>query len=162
VTSIDNIIQRVDDLTPDLPYDAEKVGYVAAIEDVLGILREAEKEYGKKRLTCAEAEVAQARYERAEAGGTSSEPCPLCKRCRDDGDDPCIRGLPGVVYACCGHGHPDSLPYLTIAGEPSITVYGLAALVLMRALGGSPPDWPHRYSQVLLSTRATAADAACD
>ncbi len=31
--------------------------------------------------------------------------CPVCKQSRGpDGDDPCIRRLPGVLYACCGHG----------------------------------------------------------
>lgn len=31
--------------------------------------------------------------------------CPACKQARGpSGDDPCIAGLPGVLYACCGHG----------------------------------------------------------
>ena len=31
--------------------------------------------------------------------------CPICKQKRgDSGDDPCIPNLPGVKYACCGHG----------------------------------------------------------
>ena len=31
--------------------------------------------------------------------------CPLCKQLRGpDGHDPCIKDLPGVKYACCGHG----------------------------------------------------------
>jgi len=32
----------------------------------------------------------------------------MCKKCgmerTQDGDDPCIANLPGVLYACCGHG----------------------------------------------------------
>jgi hypothetical protein len=36
--------------------------------------------------------------------------CPLCKQARDSdgGHDPCIRNLPGVLFACCGHGKRDS------------------------------------------------------
>jgi len=31
--------------------------------------------------------------------------CSLCKQARGPtGDDPCIPALPGVKYACCGHG----------------------------------------------------------
>lgn len=30
--------------------------------------------------------------------------CPVCKLTRSNDDDPCIPGLPGVKYACCGHG----------------------------------------------------------
>ena len=32
--------------------------------------------------------------------------CPVCKLFPDDDDghDPCIRNLPGVKNACCGHG----------------------------------------------------------
>lgn len=31
--------------------------------------------------------------------------CPKCNKCvTEDGHDPCITNLPGVEYACCGHG----------------------------------------------------------
>lgn len=31
--------------------------------------------------------------------------CPACKQARGpDGHDPCIANLPGVLFACCGHG----------------------------------------------------------
>lgn len=31
--------------------------------------------------------------------------CPVCKKARaENGCDPCIPNLPGVLYACCGHG----------------------------------------------------------
>lgn len=31
--------------------------------------------------------------------------CKLCKKGRtQDGHDPCIANLPGVLFACCGHG----------------------------------------------------------
>ena len=37
--------------------------------------------------------------------GTKGWICPLCKQTRcESGDDPCIPALPGVKYACCGHG----------------------------------------------------------
>lgn len=39
------------------------------------------------------------------AGWNKKGLCKLCKQERtQDGDDPCIANLPGVVYACCGHG----------------------------------------------------------
>jgi len=31
--------------------------------------------------------------------------CPECKMARgEDGHDPCLGQLPGVMFACCGHG----------------------------------------------------------
>lgn len=34
--------------------------------------------------------------------------CVLCNEQRTvDGHDPCIANLPGVLYACCGHGNAD-------------------------------------------------------
>jgi hypothetical protein len=40
--------------------------------------------------------------------------CPVCKQARTaDGHDPCITNLPGVRYACCGHGgHGQTSGYL--------------------------------------------------
>jgi hypothetical protein len=42
--------------------------------------------------------------------------CPKCKRKPTrDGHDPCIANLPGVAFACCGHGvesHNVKLPYI--------------------------------------------------
>lgn len=40
--------------------------------------------------------------------------CPVCKQARGpDMHDPCIPDLPGVKYACCGHGgHGDIEGYL--------------------------------------------------
>lgn len=77
--------------------------------------------------------------------------CPRCGRTRAS-DDPCISRLPGVVNACCGHGDPLVIPYVTLAGDPSATVYGAAAVTLMRALGGDPPDYPDSYTAVMVST----------
>jgi hypothetical protein len=35
--------------------------------------------------------------------------CPKCKKMpTEDGHDPCIANLPGVAYACCGHGVDDA------------------------------------------------------
>jgi hypothetical protein len=37
--------------------------------------------------------------------GPSRRPCPLCGGLpTPEGHDPCIANLPGVCYACCGHG----------------------------------------------------------
>lgn len=38
-------------------------------------------------------------------GWTKKGLCKLCKEERtENGHDPCIANLPGVLYACCGHG----------------------------------------------------------
>lgn len=70
--------------------------------------------------------------------------CSYCQRPRTKaGHDPCIKNLPGVSFACCGHGGRDaftqssSVPYL-VEGKES--VYGYPALDRMRELGGTPPD----------------------
>lgn len=39
--------------------------------------------------------------------GVATRPCRICNKKRTDkGHDHCIRDLPGVKYACCGHGDP--------------------------------------------------------
>lgn len=39
---------------------------------------------------------------------TTKRPCPACGKKRPrSGDDPCIENLPGVDYACCGHGQQE-------------------------------------------------------
>ena len=39
---------------------------------------------------------------------TATEPCLVCGRLRpENGHDPCLGELPGVEYACCGHGGRD-------------------------------------------------------
>ena len=81
--------------------------------------------------------------------------CSYCGREPSLGHDPCIENLPGVYFACCGHGggggfegHEDwSVPYLTEKGS---TLYGHAALDRMRELGGDPPD----LDEALLISRA--------
>jgi hypothetical protein len=48
-------------------------------------------------------------------GGT----CPRCHNYRtDEGHDPCIANLPGVRFACCGHGGPGE-----IAFQNGVTLY---------------------------------------
>jgi hypothetical protein len=47
-------------------------------------------------------------------------------------DDPCISDLPGVQFACCGHGHSGRGVYVD-------TLSGPAAAERMRELGGNPP-----------------------
>ena len=71
--------------------------------------------------------------------------CSHCQRPQTKaGHDPCIANLPGVNFACCGHGGKDaftqgfSTPYLVERdGE---TLYGYRALDRMKELGGAPPD----------------------
>jgi hypothetical protein len=42
------------------------------------------------------------------APGPSDRKCPKCAaHVTEDGADPCIANLPGVVAACCGHGFDD-------------------------------------------------------
>lgn len=43
---------------------------------------------------------------RAEGSELPDWPCPLCGADgpADSGHDPCIENLPGVEFACCGHG----------------------------------------------------------
>lgn len=37
--------------------------------------------------------------------GKKNWTCPLCDQKRgDDGHDPCLGNLPGIQFACCGHG----------------------------------------------------------
>ncbi len=41
--------------------------------------------------------------------------CPECKlrRAVDGGPDPCLGALPGVLFACCGHGKARGYIYFT-------------------------------------------------
>ena len=40
---------------------------------------------------------------------TTKRACPMCKMMTTkDGHDPCIANLPGVKFACCGHGQKDA------------------------------------------------------
>jgi len=49
--------------------------------------------------------------------------CPKCGKKRSkDGHDPCIANLPGVEYACCGHGLPNKQGYITF--ENGIVIRG--------------------------------------
>lgn len=85
--------------------------------------------------------------------------CGFCRRpSTPAGHDPCIPGLPGVLFACCGH--RKTTPFVTMAraGGPTTeewffrlvakgadpgallgeTISGDEALTKMRDLGGSP------------------------
>lgn len=62
--------------------------------------------------------------------------------------DACIRELPGVIFACCGHGDLTWMDegywhtscYLVF--DDGITLYGRAAHAAMEMLGGHPPPLP--------------------
>jgi len=41
------------------------------------------------------------------------KPCPKCNEFKlDNGNDPCLGDLPGVVGACCGHGRKEQQGYI--------------------------------------------------
>jgi hypothetical protein len=79
-----------------------------------------------------------------------------------NGHDPCIADLPGVYFACCGHGggagftgrEDWSIPYLVEKGS---TLYGYRAVERMRELGGNPPDFD--LEDVLTRVGIDLADA---
>jgi|HubBroStandDraft_3_1064219.scaffolds.fasta_scaffold01536_2 hypothetical protein len=49
--------------------------------------------------------------------------CPECKKVRKkDGFDPCLGELPGVIFACCGHG---GLGYIYFSNGKIIRFDGL-------------------------------------
>lgn len=49
-----------------------------------------------------------------------SRKCPLCNQSpRDDQHDPCIANLPGVRFACCGHGRKETA-YILFEDEECI------------------------------------------
>ncbi len=60
------------------------------------------------------------------------------------GHDPCIADLPGVVFACCGHGAGENgernCCYIVFRDGP--TLYGHAAYAAMQMLDGDPPAIP--------------------
>lgn len=77
------------------------------------------------------------------------------------GHDPCIADLPGVYFACCGHGGEAgfggredwSIPYLVEKGQ---TLYGYPAIERIRELGGDPPD----FNAVLVMERMGGVEQA--
>jgi hypothetical protein len=50
--------------------------------------------------------------------------------------DPCIANLPGVLFACCGHGRKSGC---YVVGSPFGKLEGPAAARKMKELGGRPP-----------------------
>lgn len=68
--------------------------------------------------------------------------CAACgaDRPTDGGPDPCLGWLPGLRFACCGHGYR-ALAYLVWDDDPDgqRVVRGLNAIRQLRELGGNPP-----------------------
>ena len=58
-----------------------------------------------------------------EVGKEFNEQDIVCAKCKlprtKDGHDPCIPDLPGVAFACCGHGNPNSA-YIAFANGQTI------------------------------------------
>jgi len=67
---------------------------------------------------------------------TTNNPCAICGHDNTDSHDNCIKNLPNVKYACCGHGNAEEA-YISFG---NVAVYGPVALDIMRDLGGCPPD----------------------
>ena len=85
----------------------------------------------------------------------SYHPCALCRRfpveSKTEGldgvhdlHDACIVDLPGVDFACCGHGQVNSYDEdeCYIAFSDGLRLYGNAARAAMEMLGGDPPAPP--------------------
>lgn len=101
-------------------------------------------------------------------GQQNKRKCVLChRRPTRAGHDPCIPDLPGVEYACCGHGvtvkcylcedgvirmrpEPGSrLMWHTscyVVFRDGVALYGRAARAAMEMLGGNPPPLPEQVS----------------
>jgi hypothetical protein len=62
--------------------------------------------------------------------------CGLARTAR--GHDPCIANLPRTFHACCGHGHPEGMLYVTTRDG---YFWGEEAIEQMRELGGNPPPF---------------------
>lgn len=53
--------------------------------------------------------------------------CQVCRQARgEDGHDPCIRGLPGILYACCGHGVKEGYLYFETGVRVGMNVTSIA------------------------------------
>jgi hypothetical protein len=65
--------------------------------------------------------------------------CPAClaPRPRTEAPDPCLGWLPGVKFACCGHGSSRMCYVMTEDG----TVRGEEAREKLRELGGTPAEF---------------------
>lgn len=80
----------------------------------------------------------------------------VCRTCKRPptvrGHDPCIADLPGVNFACCGHGRlaefvnprgeEKAMDYCYVAFDDGIALYRNAARGAMSMLGGDPPPQP--------------------
>jgi hypothetical protein len=81
-----------------------------------------------------------------------------CTHCGDERTekrhDPCIANLPRTFHACCGHGHPEGMLYITCSDG---YFYGEAAIEKMRELGGNPPPFRTEGPERLLRLRFAGA-----
>lgn len=67
------------------------------------------------------------------AGTWRDRTCGCCgEATKADGHDPCIRALPGVSNACCGHGELDEA-YVQLDSGPCL--YGAKAAAFFKILG---------------------------
>jgi hypothetical protein len=70
-------------------------------------------------------------------------PEPGCEHIPYLGADPCLGWLPGVVFACCGHGG-ESRAHVVIAGRtpetPASRLYADEALDYFKSIGVGPPE----------------------
>jgi hypothetical protein len=64
-------------------------------------------------------------------GGGACERCGLPVGLPHEGDDPCLSDLPGVVYACCGHGW--AFGYATLSN--GVCLMGRALKVYLAKVG---------------------------
>lgn len=73
-------------------------------------------------------------------------PCVTCGRCpTEEGHDACIANLPGVLFACCGHGvlEPKSRhSHCYLAFDDGLVLHDAAAFACMEMLGGQPAPIP--------------------
>ena len=68
--------------------------------------------------------------------------CAICRAPRPNrAPDPCLGWLPGVLYACCGHGYIRNAYIVVQDHEDAMSITrGRKAVEMMRRLGGDPPS----------------------
>lgn len=69
--------------------------------------------------------------ESGEKASNSNASCVSCGLKSDNGHDPCIRSLPGVANACCGHGVASDAYVQLVGGE---TYRGDEAMVVIKEI----------------------------
>lgn len=87
----------------------------------------------------------------------SARPCGLCNQQRTaDGHDGCIRTMPGVENACCGHGETAEA-YIVYDGGHRIS--GEQAIAAFRGAGVGPPsvnDYPPDWDEIASAIKEAA------